>query len=208
MASSSRSTTTRTTVRRPAAASTTSSRTRPAASTAGWTTVRTRSAGPELVTIVASGASWRADMALWTCPAQPNNPAGVRRGRTARDETRTRHPVPTGGRQAALTAAEPVAEVLTRIAAVSREQAAAVGGLYEPFPGITPEPSATPTATPVPMPPPDAAQVLDLLTEAAATARADAGTVPDGRVARLLASMATGRLLLADALTVATGGAP
>jgi len=107
---------------------------------------------------------------------------------------------------AALTAAEPVADVLTRIAAVSREQAAAVGGLYEPFPGVTPEPSATPTATPTAPPPPDAAQVLDLLTEAAATARADAGTVPDGRMARLLASMATGRLLLADALTVATGG--
>src|SRR5665811_2474838 len=89
---------------------------------------------------------------------------------------------------------------------VSREQAAAVGGLYEPFPGVTPEPSATPTATPTAPPPPDAAQVLDLLTEAAAAARADAGTVPDGRMARLLASMATSRLLLADALTVATGG--
>src|SRR5665648_19729 len=108
--------------------------------------------------------------------------------------------------QAAMTTAEPVADVLTRIAAVSREQAAAVGGLYEPFPGVTPEPPATPTAKPAPPPPPDATQVLDLLTDAAATARADAGTAPDGRVARLLASMATGRLLLADALTVATGG--
>ncbi len=140
--------------------------------------------------------------------AEPDPPllvpdaAEVLRERTAEQATE----LAETAEQAALTAAEPVADVLTRIAAMSREQAAAVGGLYEPFPGVTPEPSATPTATPAPPPPPDAAQVLDLLTEAAATARADAGTVPDGRVARLLASMATGRLLLADALTVTTGG--
>ncbi|WP_182113583.1 DUF4439 domain-containing protein [Actinotalea sp. JY-7876] len=59
--------------------------------------------------------------------------------------------------------------------------------------------SAAPTAGATP-PTPTAAELVALLDETAASARADAATTDDGGLARLLASIAVGRTLLADAL--------
>lgn len=120
--------------------------------------------------------------------------------------------------EAATTAVEPVAGILVTIAADSAEHITALAGVYEPFPGTTsqattsdPTPTTAPDATsgqtpaPSPSAPADATAVLTLLAEAAATARTDASTVPDGPMARLLASIATNRLLLAEALALAVG---
>lgn len=53
-----------------------------------------------------------------------------------------------------------------------------------------------------------ASQVVDLLVETATRAQDDAAVVPDGPLARLLASVATARVLLADALGTAAGAVP
>src|SRR5690606_20471759 len=51
------------------------------------------------------------------------------------------------------------------------------------------------------------ADLVTLLTETAASARADGGAVPDGPLARVLAAAAVARVLLADARTAALGSA-
>lgn len=108
-----------------------------------------------------------------------------------------------------------VAAAATAVAAASTAHLDALGGIYVPFPDATPTPTAdaaggqggtepadgatSPTATPEPSPVTPAALVA-LLDESAASARADASSVDDGDLARLLASVAVARVQLADAL--------
>lgn len=106
--------------------------------------------------------------------------------------------------RAAVGAAEPVATVLAQVAAASAEHLDALGGLYEPFPDPTPGATPMPTATAAV----DAATTLVRLSESAVQARSDADRVPDGELARLVASVAANRLLLGDRLAGALGQQP
>ncbi|WP_155859537.1 DUF4439 domain-containing protein [Cellulomonas sp. KRMCY2] len=103
-------------------------------------------------------------------------------------------------------------------AATAPATAAPDGTVPEDAPdGTVPEDAVTddtvPGAAPTPDPSPSPAQadavdpaaVVALLVETAASAQADAAAVPDGPLARLLASVATARMLVADALRVAAG---
>ena len=102
--------------------------------------------------------------------------------------------------EADAAAAPEVAPVLARVAALSRAHLDALGGIYVPFPDVTPP---APTATAAPAPPASADDVLAALVESAAEARSDADAVADGPMARLLASVSVARSLLADALATA-----
>lgn len=94
----------------------------------------------------------------------------------------------------------------------------ALGGVYDPTPRtpdgtpVTPDGAQTPSSgtTPTPaVPDPATAEALvALLVETAASARADSATTQDGPLARLLASVAVSRSLLADAVVRATGLEP
>ena len=105
-----------------------------------------------------------------------------------------------GAAAAAVTADEGVAAVLTRVSAEAAAHLVALGGVYVAFPDAE-------TTAPVPaLPPaPSASEVVDLLLGAAATTRADADTVTDGPLARLLASIATAQALSAEDLARALG---
>ena len=124
-----------------------------------------------------------------------------------------------------------VAALLGRVTEVGEQHLAALGGIYEAMPeaaaGTAPgvaapdvpapdetvpddsAPDAAPTPGPSLSPVQEAAvdpsAVVALLVETAASAQADATTVPDGPLARLLASVATARVLMADALRSAAG---
>lgn len=98
-----------------------------------------------------------------------------------------------------------VADQLAFVAEISATHLEALGGLApaRPTPSTpasptAPAPSATPTAATEPE------DVLIRLLEAYETARADAISVPDGPLARLLASIATSRLLAARDLARVT----
>lgn len=107
---------------------------------------------------------------------------------------------------AAVTGApEAEAAVLTRVVEVAAEHLVALGGVHDPGPSASAGPSATPTPSGTATVPPavTTADVLALLGESAASAREDASAVPDGPLGRLLASVATARLLLGDALSAA-----
>lgn len=99
-----------------------------------------------------------------------------------------------------------VAAVLSLVAAASAEHVSALGGVYDPFPGVTPGPNPTPTPTGTPEPP-TADTVLEELRAAAAASRADATTIDDPDMAHLLTAITLNRLLLVDALATALGGA-
>lgn len=135
--------------------------------------------------------------------------------------------------RAAAVAADPVvAAVATEVDLAADAHLEALGGIYVPFPSSTAEvpgataaptgsatdspaptdPGATSPATETASPTPPAAdpvqaatELVALLTETAASARADAGAVADGRLARLLAAVAANRLLLAESLAAAAG---
>ncbi|WP_309135096.1 DUF4439 domain-containing protein [Cellulomonas sp.] len=94
----------------------------------------------------------------------------------------------------------PVRDVLEDVAAHSARHAEEAGGVYDS--GL-PQPS--PSTTPVPSPLPDTAGLLSELVEDAATATTDADAVPDGPLARLVASVATSRAELAERLATAAG---
>ncbi|MDC7123505.1 ferritin-like domain-containing protein [Cellulomonas fimi] len=99
--------------------------------------------------------------------------------------------------------AEPVAAVLSDVAAFGELHAEQLGGVYDS--GLPePTPSASPTSTPD-APAPTAESVLAELAEDAATALADADSVPDGPLARLVGSVATSRTDLAGRLATALG---
>ncbi|WP_152192891.1 ferritin family protein [Georgenia satyanarayanai] len=89
-------------------------------------------------------------------------------------------------------------EVLAAVRAAAAEHHAALGGVWEPWPGAGPEATAYPDgpATPAPTPAATPEQVLDLLEEGAAAARADA-LDHDGELGRLLAAVAISRTWLA-----------
>lgn len=197
---------------------------------------RARRATTRLVALLAAAGLVGAcgDLRLETPPPPTPSPDAVEQVRdaTARDAVALA--------EAAADAAErepvEVAGVLVQVAEASQAHAAALGGVYEPFPGATAQPrdgghdagtgggaddgsaapteapTATPTVTPTvtpgatPAPHADAAHVLALLEAAVARAAADADTVVDGDLARLLGSVAVSRRLLADALALASGG--
>lgn len=149
-----------------------------------------------------------ADLRLETPPPPTPTPDAVEvvRERTASDATR----LAALATEAAVSAPEAIAPVLGRLAEVSLAHAEAFGGVYDPFPGATPEPASSPdvgagaTVAPTPTPPPaDAAAVLEALTTAATTARTDADAAPDGDLGRLLASVWVSRTLLAETLAAA-----
>ncbi|NUU17508.1 DUF4439 domain-containing protein [Cellulomonas humilata] len=101
-------------------------------------------------------------------------------------------------------AAEPVAPVLTEVAGYSDQHADQLGGVYvsglpTPTDSPTDSPAVTPTTTE------SVAEVLEQLAAATRTALADADAVPDGPLARLIASVATSRAELTERLAGATG---
>lgn len=105
--------------------------------------------------------------------------------------------------EAGATATPEVAVVLARIAEASAAHLDGLGGTYVPFPDATPTATATPTVAPAP--PAEAGTVLDALLRAATSSRADAESVADPAMARLLASVTVNRSLLADELAGALG---
>ncbi len=90
--------------------------------------------------------------------------------------------------------------LLDEVAAFSRQHADALGGPYDS--GL---PKPTPTVTPSPAPVVTPAEVVTLLAQADEVARADAVTVDDGPLARLLASIAASRSDLAARLAPLVG---
>lgn len=99
--------------------------------------------------------------------------------------------------------AEHVAAVLLDVAAFGELHVEQLGGVYDS--GLPePTPSASPSSTPD-EPAPTAESVLAELAEDAATALADADTVPDGPLARLVGSVATARTDLAGRLATGLG---
>lgn len=179
-----------------------------------------RAVGMLAALALASGLLTGCGVRLETPPPQPLVPsaAEVVRQRTTADA------VALGvlAEQATPGSPEALTALLVRTGEVCQAHLAALGGLYEPFPGAASPtaPAQTPSASPsaddaVPPagPSPTApavtpTDVVALLTETAASARADAATVSDPRMARLLASVSTSRLLLAEAVGAAAGTPP
>ena len=127
------------------------------------------------------------------------------------------------GRAAAEQTDEGVRAVVELARTTSAAHLEVLGGIYDPTPRtadgtpVIPEDGAangaaagTPSvaATPAAADPATAQRLVDLLVETAASARADAAAIPDGPMARLLASVAVSRVLLADALVRTTGVEP
>lgn len=112
--------------------------------------------------------------------------------------------------RSALPGADPAsAVVLEQVADFSAQHAARLGG---PYVSGLPTPSATPgddgTDDSVAEPAPSGVEletVVARLEETAASARADAAAVPDGNLARLLASISTARLLSSRQLVALAG---
>ncbi|RYV52417.1 ferritin-like domain-containing protein [Pengzhenrongella frigida] len=108
--------------------------------------------------------------------------------------------------------ADPVTAIRAAVVTQATEHLDQLG----PGDSSTAEPTAEPTADPSSADPSSAvpgtvdpvgttpAAVVTQLTQAAASARADAASIPDGPLARLLGSVATARLLLARQLAAAT----
>ncbi|MCV2396115.1 ferritin-like domain-containing protein [Actinotalea sp. M2MS4P-6] len=94
--------------------------------------------------------------------------------------------------------------VLADVADAAETQLDALGGVWVPFPSATPEPdtSTGPTTEPGPV---DPEQIVALLADQADSARTDALTTTDGRLARLVAGIALNRTLAGAALLTALG---
>lgn len=116
--------------------------------------------------------------------------------------------------EAALAGAGLTPEVtaeLTRVAADSRAQAAALGGVYdsglpdedEVEPGASPSGAPAPAAS-VPLPAPG--DVVVVLVDASARNRTAAGTTSQGTLARLLAAVGAAQTVSATRLAGLTGG--
>lgn len=131
-------------------------------------------------------------------PAEPSPDAVEQvRGRTAEDALDL---AADAQALAATTPDGPVLDVLEDVAAHSALHAEEAGGRYDS--GL---PQSTPSTTPTVRPVPDAAGLLATLVDDAAVATRDADAVPDGPLARLVASVATSRAELAGRLAAATG---
>lgn len=103
--------------------------------------------------------------------------------------------------RAALPGDDGLGAVLIAVETASTEHHAALGGVWEPWPGSGPDATAHPEARPSPSPTAEAvdaspATVLGLLEESAAAAREGALT-HDGDLGRLLAAVAISRTYLA-----------
>jgi hypothetical protein len=111
-----------------------------------------------------------------------------------------------GARAVGTAADAAVVDVLARVADFSDQHAVELGGVYDS--GLpTPTPRTTTAAadsTPAPGAP-DPGGVLALLAAADRTAAADAADVPDGELARVLASIAASRARLVTQLAGALG---
>lgn len=117
----------------------------------------------------------------------------------------------------ATASAEPaLADVLGQVRTASTEHVTALGGVYDSgLPSPTAAPGTDPTATATAggtgataepeLPPASPQDVVDLLAESGAAARADASATDDGELARLLASVAVSRFLLAERLAAVAG---
>lgn len=161
-----------------------------------------RRAGAVVVAVTAAALLAGCGLRMETPPPVEPSPDAVEqvRGRTAEDALG----LADDARELLASApAEPVAAVLTDVAAFSELHAEQLGGVYDS--GLPdPTPSASPTDAPD-EPAPTAETVLAALAEDAATALADADTVPDGPLARLVGSVATARTDLAGRLAAALG---
>lgn len=109
-----------------------------------------------------------------------------------------------------------LAAAVAEVAARSVAHTEALGGVYVPFPDRTPQPTDSPAGTPAGAPSatpastgsaapgdPTTSTVVDvvaLLDETAASARADAAAVTDGPLARLVASISVARATSAQVL--------
>lgn len=102
---------------------------------------------------------------------------------------------------------EASAALVERAAQAAEAHVTALGGVYEDLPPAgeeetASEPSPTPTAEPLAV---TVADLVATLAAAGSTARADVAGVDDPALARLLASVATQRLVVAEDLARATG---
>ncbi|SFK35404.1 DUF4439 domain-containing protein [Cellulomonas sp. KH9] len=105
-------------------------------------------------------------------------------------------------RAAAPSADEATRTVLDDVAAFSDRHVEALGGVYDSgLPDATPTPGTAATTPAVT----DVTGVLGALVDDAARAADDADDVPDGALARLVASVSVSRDALADRLAAATG---
>jgi hypothetical protein len=107
-------------------------------------------------------------------------------------------------------AADPLGAARAAVATEASTHLELLGGLYDPgTPPPDPDAGSRPTPTAEPSPTTGTVEaLLARLTDASATARADAGTVRDGALARLLGSVSVGRLLSAARLAGAAGLPP
>ncbi len=135
-------------------------------------------------------------LALAGCGVRPETPAPTEPSPDATERVRARtvDDALALAADATALAATPVDETLTvvlaEIARTGTAHAAALGGVYDsglPEPTVSTGPSSTTDAVPT------AAELLDELAATTRTAAADADQVPDGALARLLASIATSR---------------
>jgi len=135
-------------------------------------------------------------------PVEPSPDAAelVRAG--AVDDALTVAALATAARTTAAGSAEAVAAVLDDTVTFSTRHADELGGRYDS--GL-PQPVATPTVTPSQAPTAEPTEVLAALVETGGSALTAADQVPDGTMARLLASIGTARGQLAGRLAAALG---
>ncbi|MCL3860206.1 DUF4439 domain-containing protein [Actinotalea sp. K2] len=167
-----------------------------------------------VVSLAASGCGLR----LETGPPDPLPAGEVELARQS--GAATADDLSAAARTAAQEAPEQLRAVLLEVADAADQHLVALGGRYDPGPGYTiapdgsveavpeaPDDAAAPTPTSA-APPVTSDDVVARLVQGAASARSHAVTVPDGALARLLASIHVARLLQAQALAAASGAEP
>ena len=192
---------------------------RSAGRSAGRRTARQRAVAAVLV-VAAALLTAGCDLRLATPPPAPLVPDQLEevRQRVSADALALEV---LAGRAAEQQVDEGVRAVVNLARTTSAAHLEVLGGIYDPTPRaadgtpVVPEDdaaddaaSSTPSVSATPAVPATAQGLVDLLIETAASARADAAAVPDGPMARLLASVAVSRVLLADAVVRATGAEP
>lgn len=167
-------------------------------------TIRARGAGLRLVVGVLAGVLLLTgcDLRLETPAPQEPAPDAIEivRRRAVEDAAVLAAAARSAATEPDVAADATLARTLDQVVTFSGRHSEQLGGVYDS--GI--EPTATPTATPTTVTAAPA-DVLTLLSVTALTARADADTVGTGEMARLLASVATSRAVLAGVLAAALG---
>ncbi|WP_421733273.1 DUF4439 domain-containing protein [Cellulomonas sp.] len=147
-------------------------------------------------------------LTLAACGLRAETPPPVEPSPDALEQIRARTVADSAALSAAASAAallpdgavEPVAPVLADVVGYSDQHADQLGGVYvSGLPTPTDSPTASPPTTG------SVAEVLEQLAAATRTALTDADAVPDGSLARLIASVATSRGELTERLAGATG---